>query len=92
MLALQIVSATALASIAFLSWRGYVRQSRDLRRLREKAKLGEKIERRLDMLIRDQDALAIDYIRNGEVDKVARQIIKEEDKEIKEMIEKYEGM
>lgn len=92
MLALQIVSATALVSIALLSWRGYVRESRRLRKLQEKAELGDKIQRKLDMLIRDNTRVLSDFFQTGEFDQTSAKLLEEENREIEEMIQKFERM
>lgn len=92
MLALQIISATALVSIAFISWRGYVRESRRLRKLQEKAELGDKIQRKLDVLIRDNTRVLSDFFQTGEFDERAANILEEENIEVEEMIQKFERM
>lgn len=92
MLALQIVSATALVSIAFLSWRGYVRESRRLRRIREKEELGNKIQRRMDVLLRDNTRVLVDFFHTGEFDETSAKLLEEENRDLEEMIRKYEEM
>ena len=92
MLALQIVSATALVSMAFLSWRGYIRESRRLRKLQEKMKYGEIIERRINVLARDNNRVIQEYSNTGKVDIHATQLLAEENRELEEMIKKYEKL
>lgn len=92
MLALQIVSATALVSMAFLSCRGYVRESRRLRKFQKKMKYGEIVERRINVLARDNDRVIAEYYRTGKVDIHATQLLAEENREVEEMIQKFERM
>lgn len=92
MLTLQIISATCLATMVYLSWRSNRNYNKERKRLDSKIKYGNIIERRLKALERDNDEVVKEFMRSGVVDRVATAIIKEENDEIKRMIEKYERM
>lgn len=63
-----------------------------MRKLQEKAELGDKIQRKLDVLIRDNTRVLSDFFQTGEFDQTAAKLLEEENREIEEMISKYERM
>ncbi len=78
--------------MVYLSWRSNRNYNKERKRLDSKIKYGNIIERRLKALERDNNEVIKEFMRSGVVDKVATEIIKEENDEIKRMIEKYERM
>lgn len=92
MLTLQIISATCLVTMVYLSWRSNRNYNKERKRIEAKLKYGDIIRRRIKSLDRDSKNTRLEYENTGIIDYKAIELIHEELKEIDRMIEKYERM
>lgn len=56
------------------------------------ADLGRKIERRIEFLKRDNMNYISEFFKTGKTDPIIEQILEEENKDLEEMIKRYEEM
>ena len=56
------------------------------------AELGQKIERRIEFLKRDNINYIKEFFKTGKTDPIIEKILEEENKDLEEMIKKYEEM
>lgn len=62
------------------------------KRNKDKQELGEKIQRRMDVLLRDNTRVIVDFFQTGEFDETSDKLLGEENRELEEMIKRYEQM
>lgn len=62
------------------------------KRNKTKLELVEKIQRKLDVLIRDNTRVLSDFFQTGEFDETSAKLLGEENRELEEMIKRYEQM
>lgn len=61
-------------------------------RNKAKQELAEKIQRRMDVLLRDNTRVIVDFFQTGEFDETSAKLLGEENRELEEMIKRYEQM
>jgi len=84
-----VVIAIALSLIAYSAYREH--KSR-LKRIEERAELGKKIERQIEFLKRDNMNYISELFKTGKTDPIIEKILQEENKDLEEMIKRYEKM
>ena len=84
-----VIIAIPLSLIAYSAYREYKIR---LKRIEKMAELGRKIERRIEFLKRDNINYIVEFFKTGKTDPIIEKILHEENKDLEEMIKRYEKM